>query len=62
METLTMDWIENKHIDFMEVYIFKGEMDEGAWEMLLDKLDINESATAVCLTVSQAKSFIGENN
>ena len=57
-----MDWSENKHIDFMEVYIFKGEMDEEAWEMLLDKLDINESATAVCLTVSQAKSSTGENN
>ena len=51
-----------KHIDFKEVYLYKDDMDEESWERLLDKLDIYEPATAVCLTQSQVKIFIEENN
>ena len=42
-----------KHVDFKEIYLYKDDIDEEAWETLLDKLDIHEPVTAVCLTVSQ---------
>ena len=45
--------MSEKHVDFIEVYLYKDEMDEEAWEMLLDKLNIHEPVTAVCLTGSQ---------
>jgi len=62
--------MSEKHVDFKEVYLYKDEMDSSgsdflspeAWEMLLDKLDIHESATAVCLTVSHVKCWVEENN
>ena len=54
--------MSEKHVDFIEVYLYKDEMDEEAWEMLLDKLNIHEPVIAVCLTVSQAKSFIEEHS
>ena len=54
--------MSEKHVDFIEVYLYKDEMDEEAWEMLFDKLNIHEPATAISLTVSQVKSFIEENN
>ena len=54
--------MSEKHVDFTEVYLYKDDIDEEAWETLLDKLDIHEPVTAVCLTVSQVKSFIEENS
>ena len=51
-----------KHIDFKEVYLYKDDMDEEAWERLLDRLDIHEPATAVCLTVSHVKCWVEEDN
>ena len=54
--------MSEKHVDFTEVYLYKDDIDEEAWERLLNKLDVYEPATAVCLTVSQVKSFIEENN
>jgi hypothetical protein len=49
-----------KHVDFKEIYLYKDEMDEAAWEVLLNKLGIHEPATTVCLTVSHVESFIEE--
>ena len=62
--------VYEKHVDFEEVYLYKGETDSSGsdflspeeWEILLDKLDIQEPVTAVCLTVSHVKSFIEEYN
>ena len=54
--------MSEKHIDFKEIYLYKDEMDEAAWEVLLNKLDIHEPATTVCLTVSHVKSFIEEDS
>ena len=54
--------MSEKHVDFTEVYLYKDDIDEEAWERLLNKLDVHEPATAVCLTVSQVKSFIEENS
>tara|TARA_Y100000401_G_C8321405_1_gene225492 strand:+ start:2163 stop:2360 length:198 start_codon:yes stop_codon:yes gene_type:complete len=59
-----------KHVDFEEVYLYKGETDSSgsdflspeAWEMLLNKLDIHEPATTVCLTVSHVKCWVEEDN
>ena len=54
--------MSEKHVDFTEVYLYKDDIDEEAWERLLNKLDVYEHATAVCLTVSHVKSFIEEYN
>ena len=43
-------------------HYYKNELDEETWERLLDFLDVDEPATAVCLTQSQVKIFIEENN
>ena len=52
--------MSEKHIDSTEVCLYKYEMDEEAWERLLDKLNIHEPATAVCITVSHVKTFMKE--
>ena len=54
--------MSEKHVDFIEVYLYKDDIDEEAWERLVNKLNIHEPATAISLTVSQVKSFIEENS
>ena len=58
-----------KPLDFIEVYLYKYDMDRYAWADLLRRLDIDEQSTSISLvvlskynTVSQVKSFTLEDN